>query len=124
MPATATVRADLAAELTAALAGEPGVVVVDHGRSIDQVITRTVMVVLDTVEQGVPPRRYRAHTLSVWVIVPGTQPGAADTDLDALLDQVLDALDDSAVVTWTTAERSLYGDAQAHAYRIACTRQA
>lgn len=124
MPATGTLRADLAAELRTALAAVTNLAVVDHGRAIDQVIAPTVMVVLDTVEPGVPPRKYRGHTVSVWVIVPGTQPGAADDDLDGLLDQVLDALDDSEVVTWERAERTLFGEAQNHAYRITCTRQA
>lgn len=66
-----------------------------------------------------PQHGRRTNTLSLWLLTPkeSLAQDGADDDLDAALDQVLDAIDATASLTWSTAERSVWEDV-AHGYNI------
>lgn len=65
------------------------------------------------------PPVHREHTVAVWVLAPEVDEVAADRTLDPELDRVLDALDAHPSLTWTTAERTVFGGEDGfHAWRI------
>lgn len=73
----------------------------------------TVMVRVDRARPGAHPRAWRSYDVALLVIAPKTEVGPADDQLDDLLEDVLLALEESPdLITWTTAERAVYQDAQ------------
>lgn len=59
--------------------------------------------------------RARRWTLDVFVLTQLTAPAAADEDLDAVLERVLDAIDKSTSMHWTETERGTANDSfQSH----------
>jgi len=75
----------------------------------------TVMVRLDRVVKARPWRTYEAALL---VLVPQLVPGNADDELEALLEDVLHALDGGRV-PWTAASRAVFEDLQVPGYEVA-----
>lgn len=58
------------------------------------------------------------NSFALWIVNPGADPSRAEDALDVLLDQVIEALDTLKWLNWTNAERSVFGDNQAPAYKI------
>lgn len=108
---------DARATAARALAKITGVDVHDYPRAVDQPV-RPFLVLAPTrvvpADVACPTTRVQ---LDVWVVTQHTDHGTAADPLDALLDQVLDALD-AAQVRWTDAEPVIYRDTHA-AYRVA-----
>ena len=104
-------RAAIVAQVTPPLEAA-GVKVEPYSRNtvVDE---NTVMVRLDRVVKAPPWRTYDAALL---VLVPQQVPGNADDELDALLEDVLHALDRSRV-RWSTAARSVF-ETGAHCYEV------
>ena len=66
-----------------------------------------VMVALDEVAPGTYSGS-RTITITVWVAVAKTTPGAADDALEDRLGDVLDVLDEIAWLSWSSAKRAVY----------------
>ena len=81
------------------------------------------MVRVDTVAPSPIPNALREYTFGLLLLTPLTRPGAADDELDGLLEDVLFALEGSAVpngIVWSKAERATYED-KFPAYEVTLT---
>lgn len=111
-----TARAELVAVLSPLL---PGIVVEAYSKDITPPAFTTVLVRLDSVEpMPEAPLGYRRYTFDVIVVAVKSEPGAADDELDAALEDVLMALDKSGVTTWTRAERGVFESTQTPCYDV------
>lgn len=113
-----TPRSVIADRLAALL---PGVRVEEFARNIDAPSRPTVMVRLDEViphpESPVAHRLYRATAI---VLTAKVSPhGPADTELDALLEDTLHAIDSDDTLRWTRATRGVWLDTTLPAYEVA-----
>lgn len=84
------------------------VTVMAYSRSVDNIERDTVMVRVDEVRPSSQPQAFRQYGFALLVMVPQTEPGVADLALDDLLEDVLLALDDSELPTWSLATRAVY----------------
>ena len=114
-------RAQLAAALKPLLPSQ--VKLIDIPRSLDGLEANKPVVMLYRERLAKAPNAIGDYlaTFALWVITPGIDPKRAEDALDDILDDVILALDGITFVSWTTAERSTFGDAQAPAYRIDLT---
>lgn len=113
-----TVRTDVAAAIAAAL---PDVDVIAWPRSADVPNARRVVLGTASVEPAGTACPWRTVKLDAWCVTPYTDPGPADDDLEALLADVLDALD-AAGIAWTTADRGVWLDSYP-AFRVTIERE-
>lgn len=88
-----------------------GITVMPYSRSADAVSGPTVMVRVDEVRPSDQPQAFREYQFSLLVITDRTEPGVADAELDALLEDVLYALDQSRLPVWTNATPANFEDA-------------
>lgn len=114
-----TARQLVVAALEAALAPQD-VTVMAYSRSVDNIARNTVMVRVDEVRPSTNPQAFREYTFALLVLVPQTEPGVADAELDALLEDVLHAIDQSDLPVWTLASRASFEE-RFPAYEIALT---
>jgi hypothetical protein len=126
MGAIVTVRAEVAAMLTATGALDDEVVVIPHARNIDAPAVPTVMVRIDAVRPSKAAGGLWELSGALVLVTPKSVPGAGDDDLDDLLSDVLVALAAPAVspnVHWTEATRGGYPnpDPTNPAYEVAVT---
>ena len=111
----ASARNGLADALRPAL---PGYNIFPAPQSLDTITKPTLALIRTNVEKAPEaPLGFHMNTLSLWVICPITLANKSEDALDDLLEEVLEALDEVAVTRWSTAERSVWGDANP-AYNI------
>lgn len=111
-------RSAVATVLTAAL-GDTATVM-PYARQVDTISRRTVMLRIDRVNREPrAPLAERRYTFALVLLTPLTTPtGPADDDLDAFLDDVLDAIDAAQhLPSWTEARRAVY-DERLPAYEV------
>lgn len=117
-----TARQAVVAALTAQTgAGQPlhGVRVVGYARNIDPPSKPTVMVRLDEAEPGAgAPNVWRRYAFALVVLPAKTHGSAADDELDALLEDVLYAIEQAPNLTWSKAARGTYQDNSYPAYEV------
>lgn len=104
-------RDEVVALLTAAL--PVGITVMPYSRSVDSISGDTVMVRIDEVTPSPIPNAQRQYTFALLLLVPQTTAGSADDELDAVLEDVLFALESSNIpngVVWTKATRATFED--------------
>jgi hypothetical protein len=90
----------------------PDVDVVAYARNLDSLDRPTVMVAIHTVTPlPTPGVGFRTYTFELYVMTPLTTPGDADDELDATLEDLLAALDDTGQLGWSDARRGTYEDA-------------
>ena len=94
--------------------------IIDVPRSLDGVDANRPVVLLyrDRLEKAPNAQGAYFSTISLWIITPNIDTVRAEDALDTALDDVIFALDQLPWANWKTAERSIFGDAQAPAYRI------
>lgn len=116
-----TVRSELAAALKPLL--PPRTKIIDTPRSIDGLEANKPVVMLyrETLTKAPNAIGDYFSTFALWIISPGVDPVRAENALDNLLDQVVVALDQVSWLNWTGAERSVFGDNQAPAYKVNLT---
>jgi hypothetical protein len=116
-----SVRSELAAALKPLLPST--VKIIDVPRSLDGLEAKRPVVMLYRESRAKAPNALGDYldTFSLYVVTPGVDVTRAEDALDNTLDQVIDALDQVKWLNWSTAERSLFGDAQAPAYKITLT---
>lgn len=103
-----TARDEVVTALRAVLPAE--VIVLAYARDIDPPTKPTVMVRIDEVRPSAAPQAFRQYTFAVLVIASQTVSGPADDELDALLEDVLFAIDSSGLLTWQQATRATFED--------------
>ena len=106
-----TARSELVTLLETALAGQ-GIVVIPFLRSMEPA-KPTVMVRIDEVVPGTVTNAMRTYNFGLICLVPQTTPGTADDALDDLLEDVIFALEGSAVrnmVIFNRATRATFED--------------
>lgn len=113
-----TVRSDLAAALKPLL--PPRTKIVDVPRSLDGIETSRPVVLLYRESVTKAPNSIGAYfnTFALWIISPNTDLSRAENQLDTMLDEVITALDTVTWLNWSSAERSVFADNQAPAYRL------
>ena len=116
-----SIRSDLAAALKPLLPAR--VKIIDVPRSLDGLEPNKPVVMLyrETVEKAPNSIGDYFNQFVIWIVSPGIDVPRAENVLDDLLDQVLVALDDITWLNWRNAERSVFGDQQAPAYKINLT---
>lgn len=116
-----TLRADIAAALAAALPNN--IKIIDNPRSLDGMEANRPVVQLyrTSLEKAPNALGVYIHTFTIWLISPNVDPRRSDDNLDQYLDDLLPALDAMGNIKWSSATRSVYGDAQAAAYEITAT---
>lgn len=116
-----SIRSDLAAALKPLLPAR--IKIVDVPRSLDGLEPNKPVIMLyrETVEKAPNSIGDYFNQFVIWVVNPGVDIPRAENALDDLLDQVLVALDDITWLNWRNAERSVFGDQQAPAYKINLT---
>lgn len=116
-----SVRSELAAALKPLLPAT--VKIIDVPRSIDGMEAKRPVVVLFRESREKAPNAIGDYfdTFALYVVTPGVDVRRSEDALDDTLDQVIDALDQITWLQWTTADRSLFGDNQAPAYKITLT---
>lgn len=94
--------------------------IIDVPRSLDGLDANRPVVLLyrDRLEKAPNAQGAYLSTVTLWVITPHIDTIKAEDALDAALDDVIAALDQILWANWRTAERAIFGDAQAPAYRI------
>ena len=69
----------------------------------------TVMVRVDNITPDPRARVWRRYDIALVLVVPKTEPGPADDQLDGLLEDVLHELEkDTTPLTWTAAKRAVF----------------
>lgn len=101
-----TARTEVVAALTAVLPSD--ITILPYSRSIDPPYQSTVMVRVDEVRPSVQPQAFREYKFAVLVIAKHATFGAADDELDSLLEDVLLAIDKSTLLTWQLATRASF----------------
>jgi hypothetical protein len=116
-----SLRSDLSAALKPLLPANTKIV--DVPRSIDGLEAKKPVVMLYREEVSKAPNAIGDYfnTFALWVVSPMINTVRAEDNLDNLLDDVLRALDQVKWLNWTTAERSVFGDNQAPAYKVNLT---
>ncbi len=116
-----SVRSELAAALKPLLPAT--VKIIDVPRSIDGMEAKRPVIVLFRESRAKAPNAIGDYfdTFSLYVVTPGVDVRRSEDALDDTLDSVIDALDQIKWLNWSTAERSLFGDNQAPAYKITLT---
>ena len=116
-----SVRSELAAELKPLLPAT--VKIIDVPRSIDGIEAKRPVVMLYRESRAKAPNSIGDYfdTFAMYVVTPGIDTRRSEDQLDDTLDEVLAALDQIKWVNWSTAERSVFGDNQAPAYKITLT---
>ncbi len=116
-----SIRSDLAAALKPLLPAR--IKIIDVPRSLDGLEPNKPVVMLyrETVEKAPNSIGDYFNQFVIWIVSPGIDVPRAENALDDLLDQVLVALDDITWLNWRNAERSVFGDQQAPAYKINLT---
>lgn len=116
-----SVRSELAALLKPLLPAS--VKIIDVPRSIDGLEAKRPVVMLFRESREKAPNAMGDYidTFTMYVVTPGVDVRRSEDALDDILDQVLDALDTITWLNWTSAERSIFGDNQAPAYKITLT---
>lgn len=103
-----TPRSEVASVLTAALPAD--IRIIPYARSLDAAgATGTVMIRIDEVNPSANPQALREYVFALILVVPQTT--TADDDLDALLEDVLHALESRDVpngIVWTHAARATF----------------
>ena len=114
-------RAQLAAMLKPLLPA--AVKIIDVPRGVDGIESKKPVVILYRESRTKAPNAIGDYfdAFTMWVISPIIDPRRAEDGLDNLLDDVLLALDDLDGLNWKSAERSVFGDQQAPAYKITLT---
>lgn len=94
--------------------------IIDVPRSLDGLEANRPVVLLyrDRLQKAPNAQGAYLSTVSLWIITPNIDTVRAEDALDTALEHVIFALDQILWANWTTAERSIFGDAQAPAYRI------
>lgn len=94
--------------------------IVDVPRSLDGLEAKRPVVLLYRESREKAPNALGDYidTFSLYVVSPIINPVKGEDVLDDALDAVIDALDTISWLNWTTAERSLFGDAMAPAYKV------
>lgn len=118
-PTPGTPRALVADALAASL--EPaGVIVLPFARDVGVITAPTVMVRLDEVSRlPQAPASHQLYQYTLVVLVPQTEPGPADVALDALLEDVLFAVEHNTTLPqWRTAKRGVWLDTTTPAYEV------
>lgn len=116
-----SVRSELADALKPLLPAS--VKIIDVPRSIDGMEAKRPVVLLYRESRSKAPNALGDYfdTFAMYVVTPGVDTRRSEDALDDTLDSVIEALDAIKWVQWTTAERSLFGDNQAPAYKITLT---
>lgn len=116
-----TIRSDLAAALKPLLPAR--IKIIDTPRSIDGLESNKPVIMLYRETLAKAPNAIGTYfnTFALWIISPAIDPVRAENALDDLLDEVVVALDQITWLNWTTAERSVFGDNQAPAYKVNLT---
>lgn len=116
-----SVRSELAAELKPLLPAS--VKIIDVPRSIDGMEAKRPVVLLFRESRAKAPNAIGDYfdTFALYVITPGVDTRRSEDALDDTLDAVIDALDQVKWINWSIAERSVFGDNQAPAYKITLT---
>lgn len=93
---------------------------VDVPRSLDGIETGrpVVLVYRERIAKAPNAQGSYFNTFALWVISPNIDPKRAEDQLDTMLDEVITALDGVAWLNWINADRSVFGDNQAPAYRV------
>ena len=85
-----------------------GVDVIPYAHSIDAPSTSTVMVQMPTIRPTVPPLSgHRLYEFTLVLVAAKVTPGPADDEIEALVRDVLFAVESNAVpgMWWTVADR-------------------
>lgn len=116
-----SVRSELAALLKPLLPAS--IKIIDVPRSIDGIEAKRPVVLLYRESRAKAPNALGDYidTFSMYVVTPGVDVRRSEDALDDTLDQVIAALDTITWLNWSTAERSIFGDNQAPAYKITLT---
>ena len=119
MTARAAVIAALSTQVGPGLPLE-GVDVIGYARSIDPPAVNTVLVRLDDVVPSPDnPQAENLHHYSLILLTPLTEPGAADDELEAFLEDVLFAVAKAGNLTWSKATRATYQGTNYPAFEVA-----
>ena len=94
--------------------------IIDVPRSVDGIEAKKPVIIIYRETRGKAPNAVGDYmdTFTLWVVSPFVDVRRAEDGLDDLLDEVLLALDTITWLNWSTAERSMFGDQQAPAYKI------
>ena len=116
-----SVRSELAALLKPLLPAS--IKIIDVPRSIDGIEAKRPVVMLFRESRAKAPNALGDYldTFTMYVVTPGIDTRRSEDALDDTLDQVIEALDTITWLNWTNAERSIFGDNQAPAYKITLT---
>jgi len=116
-----SVRSELADALKPLLPAT--VKIIDVPRSIDGMESKRPVIMLYRESRAKAPNAIGDYfdTFALYVVTPGVDTRRSEDALDDTLDSVIEALDAIKWVQWTTAERSVFGDNQAPAYKITLT---
>jgi hypothetical protein len=116
-----SVRSELADALKPLL--PTSVKIIDVPRSIDGMEAKRPVVLLYRESRAKAPNAMGDYfdTFAMYVITPGIDTRRSEDALDDTLDAVVSALDAIKWVQWASAERSVFGDNQAPAYKITLT---
>jgi len=97
--------------------------IVDVPRSLDGLEAKRPVVLLYRESREKAPNAIGDYfdTFSLYIVNPIVDVRRGEDALDNALDEVVAALDDISWLNWTSAERSLFGDAMAPAYKITLT---
>lgn len=113
-----SIRSELVAALKPLLPNS--VKFVDVPRGLDGIESSRPVVLLYRERIAKAPNAQGSYfnTFALWVISPNVDPRRAEDQLDNMLDQVITALDGVSWLNWVNADRSVFGDNQAPAYRV------
>lgn len=95
-----------------------GVHVIEYARRIDAPAVPTVLVRQDSVEPSTFPQAWLDYVFGLVLVPPTIDPEQADADLEALLTDVLFALEQADNMTWSKATRGTFQDTQFPAYEV------
>lgn len=87
--------------------------VMPYAKNVDAIARSTVMVRIDEVTPSNMPQALRQYVFALLLLTPLTTAGPADDELDALLEDVLLALESSVNdnrAIWSKATRATYED--------------
>lgn len=91
-----------------------------YGRTLDGLTAPTLVLSLDEVVPSPQPQAWHRYQFSLKLIVPQAEFAEADENLEALLVEVLLALEATALPAWTSATRVVV-DETWHGYSITFT---
>lgn len=111
-------RAELAAALKPLLPST--VKIIDVPRSVDGLEAKKPVVILYRESRSKAPNAIGDYidSFTVWAVSPIVDVRRGEDGLDTLLDDLLLAIDAIQWINWEQAERAVFGDQQAPAYKI------